>query len=99
MTSPVACGHEPVLDPEREALRRQYEHPVPANLGGRARPYTEPETPLFDDVEAEALRLLRLGLHLRMYGERAPGGNETWAEWDRDTERLIRAAIDLGARR
>jgi hypothetical protein len=28
-------------------------------------------------------RLCVEALHLAMYGERAPGGDETWAEWER----------------
>lgn len=39
-------------------------------------------------VEAE--RLLNYALHLRQYGERAPGGDETWAEFDRRTEAFLR---------
>jgi hypothetical protein len=37
-----------------------------------------------------ARNLLEAALHLRMYGERAPGGNENWADWDRDAERFLR---------
>lgn len=42
---------------------------------------------------AEAVRLLGYALHLRMYGERAPGGDETWARFDRDCEAYLRARI------
>lgn len=38
-----------------------------------------------------ANRLLRYVLHLRMCGENAPGGNETWQQADRDIERHLRA--------
>jgi hypothetical protein len=38
----------------------------------------------------DAIRLLEYALHLRMYGENAPGGTETWAEWDRMTEGFLR---------
>ena len=31
-------------------------------------------------------------LHLRMYGERAPGGDETWSKWESMVERVLRAA-------
>jgi hypothetical protein len=45
-----------------------------------------------DEAElSEAIKLLEYALHLRMYGERAPGGNETWAQWDRDAEVFLRA--------
>ncbi|OZE35626.1 MULTISPECIES: hypothetical protein [unclassified Rhodococcus (in: high G+C Gram-positive bacteria)] len=30
-------------------------------------------------------------LHLRINGERAPGGNETWAKFDRFAEAVLRA--------
>jgi L-lactate utilization protein LutB len=38
----------------------------------------------------KALRLLEYALHLRMHGENAPGGNETWAQFDRDAEAFLR---------
>lgn len=38
----------------------------------------------------EATRLLQYALHLRMHGERAPGGSETWAEFDRRCEAFLR---------
>jgi hypothetical protein len=38
-----------------------------------------------------AMRLLEEVLHLRMNGERAPGGSETWAELDPEIERFLRA--------
>jgi hypothetical protein len=41
-----------------------------------------------------AIGLIREALHLRMYGENAPGGNETWAEWDRKAEAFLRE-LDL----
>lgn len=28
-------------------------------------------------------RLVETALNIRMYGERAPGGNENWRDWDR----------------
>lgn len=51
----------------------------------------------FDDLASapagkpEAIRLLEYALHLRMYGERAPGGNETWREFETRTEEFLRA--------
>jgi hypothetical protein len=49
-------------------------------------------TPAGDDHghDTEAKRLLELVLHLRMYGECAPGGHETWAQLDRDLECHLR---------
>lgn len=37
-----------------------------------------------------ARALLEEALHLRMHGERAPGGNETWADWDLRAEGWLR---------
>lgn len=37
-----------------------------------------------------AVDLLRQALHLRMNGERAPGGNETWRDWDLKAEAYLR---------
>lgn len=36
-------------------------------------------------------RLLEQALFLRMNGERALGGNETWREWERDAETFLRS--------
>lgn len=38
----------------------------------------------------DALQILDYAMILRMHGERAPGGNETWAEFDRVAERFLR---------
>jgi hypothetical protein len=42
------------------------------------------------DVPDAAVRLLEEALHLRMNGERAPGGNETWRDWERRAEKALR---------
>jgi hypothetical protein len=42
------------------------------------------------EPDDNAVRLLEEALHLRMNGERAPGGNETWREWDRKAEEYLR---------
>lgn len=39
----------------------------------------------------EALRLLEEALHLRTHGERAPGGTENWADWDKRAEVFLRS--------
>jgi len=39
----------------------------------------------------QAVRLLDFALHLRMYGENAPGGSETWAQFDGDVEGFLRS--------
>lgn len=41
----------------------------------------------------EAIKLLRYALHLRINGERAPGGDETWAQWDHDAETFLRSLL------
>jgi len=38
----------------------------------------------------KARKLLEYALHLRMYGERAPGGDETWRQFDQMTEHFLR---------
>jgi hypothetical protein len=41
-------------------------------------------------ADGEAVRLLEEALHLRMNGERAPGGTETWHDWERRAEKALR---------
>lgn len=41
----------------------------------------------------EATRLLNLALHLRMHGENAPGGTETWRQFDRECEHFLRWGV------
>jgi hypothetical protein len=43
---------------------------------------------------AEAMELVEYSLHLQMYGERAPGGDETWHELNRRTEAFVRRGDD-----
>ncbi len=42
------------------------------------------------------MTLLERVLHLRMNGERAPGGDETWPPLDRDIERHLRSLLPPG---
>jgi hypothetical protein len=35
--------------------------------------------------------LIEYAFHLRQYGERAPGGSETWREWDVNAEIWLRS--------
>lgn len=44
----------------------------------------------------EAAALLERVLFLRMNGERAPGGDETWPPLDRDVERFLRSLLPPG---
>lgn len=37
-----------------------------------------------------SVELLEYALHLRMHGERAPGGDETWQQFDRNAEAFLR---------
>jgi hypothetical protein len=41
-----------------------------------------------------ALFLLREALHIRQFGERAPGGNENWRDWEQNTEAYLRSLAD-----
>lgn len=41
-------------------------------------------------MRKEAEHLVEEALHLRANGERAPGGSETWQEWDRKAEAYLR---------
>lgn len=43
-----------------------------------------------------AVELLEYALHLRQHGERAPGGNETWAEFDKRAEAFLRKVRGVG---
>jgi hypothetical protein len=42
------------------------------------------------DGSTESRRLVEDALWLCMYGERAPGGAETWAEWTARAEKYLR---------
>lgn len=42
----------------------------------------------------EAVQILEYGLHLRMHGECAPGGTETWREFDSRTEDFLRRLME-----
>lgn len=42
------------------------------------------------DQLSTATQLIRYAVHLRMHGERAPGGTETWQQFDRDAEAFLR---------
>ncbi len=39
---------------------------------------------------AHGERLIRKAFHLRANGENAPGGTETWHQWERDAETWLR---------
>lgn len=41
-------------------------------------------------ADGDAIALLEEALHLLQNGERAPGGDETWADWGRKAERFLR---------
>lgn len=45
-----------------------------------------------DDLDT-AIRLLEAALHLAQNGERAPGGDETWADWTRRAEEFLRSRL------
>ena len=57
-----------------------------------------PEVPPAMRTElAEAVELLEYALHLRMHGERAPGGIETWREFDQRCEAFLRKRMGAAA--
>ena len=43
-----------------------------------------------------AVAVVQYAHHLRVHGERAPGGNETWEQFDRASEECLRAMLSLG---
>jgi hypothetical protein len=43
--------------------------------------------------KSPAVKLLEEALFLRMNGERAPGGNETWHDWDHRAETFLRSLL------
>jgi len=53
------------------------------------------ENEVIDKLD-QATDLLKLGLHLRQYGENAPGGNETWKEFDTDAENFLSSLLNEG---
>jgi hypothetical protein len=79
-------------DSPHERMELTEDGPQPAEALARIRPSVaaceEPPEPA-DDLTT-AIRLLEEALHLRMNGERAPGGNETWRDWHREAERFLR---------
>lgn len=48
------------------------------------------------DLE-DAVKLLEYALHLRMHGERAAGGAETWREFDQRCEAFLRKRMGMVA--
>ena len=54
--------------------------------------YDLPSPPAVTEPGETAISLLEEALHLRQNGERAPGGNETWRDWDRRAEVFLRDA-------
>ena len=58
--------------------------------------YDLPSPPAVTDLDT-AIRLLEAALHLHMNGERAPGGDETWAALWRDVEVFLLARLDAVA--
>lgn len=55
----------------------------------RERDRTVPSLDDKDDLD-QALALLEYALTVRMYGECAPGGSETWQAWDTSVEHYLR---------
>jgi len=51
---------------------------------------------LREERYVEAVRLLEYAFHLRVHGENAPGGRETWREFDRQVEDFLRSHAPSG---
>jgi hypothetical protein len=66
-------------------------HPVAPDDPINRAPNPTPAAPVRNAELDAARRLLAYAMHLRQYGERAPGGDETWAEWDAMAEAHLRA--------
>jgi hypothetical protein len=54
---------------------------------------TRPMSPVGRSERDEAVTLLEQAHFLRMNGERAPGGNETWREWDLRAEQFLQERL------
>jgi hypothetical protein len=78
-------------------LRHDEDHSVCGHVGSEYREAVEALTDLsFSHATVTiaydtARKLLEYAYHLRVHGERAPGGTETWAEFDRRVEAFLRA--------
>jgi histidine triad (HIT) family protein len=68
-------------------------HVVPRREGdGLALPWTG-QAEREGRAKPPAIVLLEEALFLRMNGERAPGGNENWRDWDDKAERFLRSLL------
>lgn len=61
---------------------------APGDAGGRLRGMSRQDLGI---GMMTAVRLVEYAIHLRLYGERAPGGSETWQEFDRRAEKFLRS--------
>jgi hypothetical protein len=48
--------------------------------------------------KAPLTRVAEEALFLRQHGERAPGGSETWRDWDLSAERVLRSGLPVTGR-
>lgn len=86
----MVTGPDPAAESTSAQLRR-----VEGELGSALSRLRVLEKRCADLEAAEAERdqaktLLEYAIHLRQHGERAPGGNETWAEFDQRTDHFLR---------
>lgn len=54
---------------------------------------TDNESDESESTESQALTLLKEAFFIRQHGERAPGGNENWRDWERKTELYLRSLL------
>ena len=76
-----------------QSVRHLHAHLLPRRAGdGLHLPWTG-QAEREGREKSPAVRLLEEALHLRMNGERAPGGNETWHDWDLRAETFLRSLL------
>jgi hypothetical protein len=76
------CGDCPLPD-EPDCCRILTDARRRAGVGEQPEPTKQAAT-------KSARKLLETALHLRMFGENAPGGAENWADWQTNVERYLR---------
>lgn len=87
----LAAWHDPAVRSEALAIFREGEDCAP---GTEYRMVRRTESVLGGGGgKTPELKLLEEALFLRMYGERAPGGNETWHDWDLRAETFLRSLL------
>jgi hypothetical protein len=87
----LAAWHDPAVRSEALAGFREADDVPPGTEYRMARRTESILSP--GARKAPELELLEEALFLRMNGERAPGGNETWRDWDGRAESFLRSLL------